>query len=653
MLTPREARHILVVEDEAVVAMELQRTLRHMGYEVPATAASGDEAVQLASERCPDLVLMDIRIAGARDGIETAATLRERFGLPVVFLTAYADDETLARAKRTEPLGYLVKPVRDDELRSAIEVALYRKEMENRLRVREHWFSATLQAIGDAVVATDPAGEITFMNLAAEALVGVRREEAVGRKLADVLHLVDEQSMAPRENPLARAIAEGRVVGLEPGTALRTPGGARPIEDSAAPIVGDRGELLGAVMVFRDVSRQRRLQHELALADRLASLGTLAAGVAHEVNTPLAVVVSTADHVAGELRAIGEQLRSGAVLPAAELGSRLGRLEESLRDLGAGAARVSRIVGDLREFAVPREDAGGNVDLHQVVDWALRMTASQIERRASVTRELGPVPPVHARHARLGQVLVNLVINAAQAMPEGRRDRNGIFVTTSTDANGNAVIGVRDTGSGMTPEVAARVFEPFFTTRDVGKGAGLGLSVCHGIVKALGGEISVKSAPGAGSTFTVVLPPAPASAVPVPAPEPARPERSRLRGRVLVVDDEPALLRTIVRTLSEHEAVGCASSAEALALLDGPGDFDVVISDLMMPGMTGMELYEHVLARSPDLAARMVFLTGGAFTQRASDFLASVPNVCLEKPFVPSGLREIVQDLVRRRRGGL
>jgi two-component system cell cycle sensor histidine kinase/response regulator CckA len=252
-LSSASGKYILVVEDELVVAKDLQRTLSSLGYNVPTTAASAEDALRMASKRCPDVVLMDIRIRGELDGIETASIFRSRFDVPVIFLTAYADAETVARAKAAEPHGYLLKPVKKEDLRSAVEIALYKHVMERRLRERERWFATTIRSIGDAVIATDAAGQITFMNPVAELLSGWRMEDAKGRSLADILQLVDEFTKKAIENPIARALREGRVVNVE-GVAVSREGHQRTIADSAAPIRNDSGDIMGAVFVFRDVS---------------------------------------------------------------------------------------------------------------------------------------------------------------------------------------------------------------------------------------------------------------------------------------------------------------------------------------------------------------------------------------------------------------
>ena len=643
---------ILVVEDERVVAKELQRSLASLGYSVPETTASADDAIRLASLSCPDLVLMDIQIKGDKDGIQAAEILRARFDVPVIFLTAYADEATLARAKITGPHGYLVKPVKDADLLSAIEVVLYKHELDRRLADRERWFSTTLRAIGDAVIATDTAGKVTFMNLAAQLLTGRREDHAVGRSLAEIFRVVDDPTREPLGDPIELALAGGKAVPLPGGAALATVAGDRPIDGLASPIVDDQGRRLGVVLVFRDVGEQRRLHQQIAMTDRLSSLGTLASGIAHEINNPLTAVIGNASYLADVIARVSRDLKTFGARPEEIIASVVDHVEEMpeiLTGIQDGADRVRRIVADLQAFSRPQEDVRGRIDLRRVLEWATRMTAAQLRPRARLTMDLGEYPAVEASEVRLGQVFVNLLVNAAQAIGEGHPERNEVHVSTSTDGDGRAVVSIRDTGSGMAPEVIKRVFEPFFTTKSVGQGSGLGLSICHGIVTAFGGEITVESKVGAGSTFRVVLP---AARTAQPSPRaPVVAASGGPRGRILAIDDEPDLVQVIRRTLEDdHEIVTLVDAREALPLLREARGFDLVLCDLMMPGLTGMDLYELVRDFDPALAERFVFLTGGAFTPRATEFLDSVSNAWLVKPFSPAVLRAFIHDFLRAQR---
>jgi CheY-like chemotaxis protein len=272
------------------------------------------------------------------------------------------------------------------------------------------------------------------------------------------------------------------------------------------------------------------------------------------------------------------------------------------------------------------------------------MATNEIRHRARLIRDLRPVPPVEANESRLGQVFLNLLVNAAQAIPEGRASANEIRVATYVTDDGRVCIEISDTGSGIPPEVQKRLFTPFFTTKQVGVGTGLGLSICHRIVTGLGGAITVDSAVGAGTTFKVYLPPA-APRLTMTSPMPQVPDRQGRRGRILVIDDEEPVVRAAMRILqNEHDvAIATAASAAVDRVIAGER-FDMILCDLMMPEMTGMELYAELMKIAPDQAEAMVFITGGAFTPRARGFLDRVKNERFEKPFNATQLRALVRE---------
>jgi PAS domain S-box-containing protein len=262
---------ILIVEDDSIVVMELQDRLQSLGYAVAAVASSGKEAIEKAAETHPDLVLMDIRLKGAINGIEAAKEIRACFDIPVVYLTAYADENTLQRAKATEPYGYILKPFEERELRTNIEIALYKYQMERKLKESERWLATTLRSIGDAVIATDAQGCVMFMNPVAEALTGWKQEEALGKDLTEVFHIVNEETCNAVENPVERALQEGVVVGLANHTILIAKDGTEtPIDDSAAPIRDEKENITGVVLTFRDITERRRAEEALKAAQEYA-----------------------------------------------------------------------------------------------------------------------------------------------------------------------------------------------------------------------------------------------------------------------------------------------------------------------------------------------------------------------------------------------
>ncbi|HSO33967.1 MAG TPA: response regulator [Labilithrix sp.] len=375
-------------------------------------------------------------------------------------------------------------------------------------------------------------------------------------------------------------------------------------------------------------ARQRTMAEQLAISERMASAGMLAAGVAHEINNPLAVVMANLDFVTSLL---------GRLAPDA----RLEEIDGPLEDARDAVARIGAIVRDVKLFSRPQDEERSAVDVRPVIESSIRMAWNEIRHRAELIKELGDVPLVDSNEARLGQILLNLLVNAAQSMPEGRASRNEIRVATRTAENGRVVIEVRDTGTGIPREVLARIFDPFFTTKPVGVGTGLGLSLCHRMVTDLGGDIAVESEVGKGTVFRVTLPVATSE-------PPAKPQRTTAaapprRARVMVVDDEVALGRALGRGLGRlHDVVVLASGKEALARIASGERFDAILSDLMMPEVTGMEIYAELLRIAPDQAERVIFLTGGAFTERAREFLDCVPNTCVEKPFEVSNILAII-----------
>jgi PAS domain S-box-containing protein len=293
---------ILIVEDEAIIAAHLERILGRLGYDVAGMVASGEEALQKVEETTPDLVLMDIKLVGGLDGIEAAAQIRDRFGVPVVYLTGYAEDMVIQQAKTTEPYGYLAKPVHERELRATIEMALYRHKLETRLRENERWLDTTLRSIGDAVMATDRRGRVTFMNPVAENLTGWQQEEALGRDLSEVFHIVDETTGDVAENPVLKVTREGVVVGLANHTLLINKDGTNiPIDDSGAPIRDDDGNITGVVLVFRDITE--RVRGEEALRESEEQLQT----VLDSVQTGI-VVIDAETHVIADANPIAIEM---------------------------------------------------------------------------------------------------------------------------------------------------------------------------------------------------------------------------------------------------------------------------------------------------------------------------------------------------------
>jgi signal transduction histidine kinase len=405
---------------------------------------------------------------------------------------------------------------------------------------------------------------------------------------------------------------------------------------------------------LRDVAvraERKKMQEQLLMSERMASVGLLAASVAHEINNPLTVLAANLEFIANNLIALANEASATEMQPGAgsdfpaRLITRLLEAREPLRDAQEASERVRQIVRDLKIFSRSEDaDHRGPVDLHGVLESSIRMASNEIRHRARLVRDYRQVPSVEGNEARLGQVFLNLIVNAAQAIPEGRAAANEIRIATRLAAADRVLIEISDTGTGIAAEALPHIFDAFFTTKPAGVGSGLGLAICHRIVVAQGGEISVESQPGRGTLFRVALPCARSAAAAVGAVEAATAAR---RARILVVDDEPMLCTVIRRILGhEHEVTAVMSAEQALALINGGECFDIILSDLMMPEMTGMDLHAELMRSAPALASKMIFMTGGAFSHEAAAFLNTIPNPPIEKPFKAAALRQAIHTLM-------
>jgi PAS domain S-box-containing protein len=496
---------------------------------------------------------------------------------------------------------------------------------------------SVLDTVAEGVVVTDQSGEFLLWNPAAERILGTGSVRVPAREWPQRFGLSYGDSMtpvAPEQVPLVRALT-GEVVDerqafyLDRGSA----GDGKQVTISARPLAR-AGLVSGAVAVVRDITEEKATQTRLLVADRLASIGMLAAGVAHEINNPLAAVVANIDLASEALRKLLTQPDAPPEL--AEIAKMLGEANEA-------STRVRRIVTDLRVFSREEADSMSAVDIHQVLESVLRMAKNEIRQRAHVVRDFGEVRYVEGNESRLSQVFLNLVMNAVQALPEGRADQHEIRIVTRPDAAGRVVVTVSDTGEGIPPEAMKRLFVPFFTTKAVGMGTGLGLSICQRLVTGCGGEITAESRPGEGATFHVTLRAAVEQPVSTAAPTPARVEvPAKRRGRILMVDDEPVLLAILQRALAAHECVTSTKAGDALARISGGETFDLILCDLMMPVMDGREFFTQLTRVAPDQASKVVFLTGGAFTPTLQAFLAGVPNERISKPFDVAQLKSTV-----------
>jgi PAS domain S-box-containing protein len=477
-------------------------------------------------------------------------------------------------------------------------------------------------------------GRFVFANQAFADVVGVPTvAELYKIALTDLLSPEEGELLTARE----RFMHEGGQATPNTYQVRRRDGSTIQVEVSSAPCEFEGQP--ATLTVGRDMSARKALEAQLVQADRLAAIGTMAAGVAHEINNPLGYVMLNLDWIA---RKLPESAGDPAAMEA---------LVELLHEAHRGAERVATIVRELRTFSRADGETRRRVNLGAVVRSAIKISGHEIRHRARVSTSFEPTPPVWGNESRLEQVVLNLLVNAAHAMPEDRAASNEIRVQVRRDGDAVVVLEVSDNGEGIPAEVLPRIFDPFFTTKPRGVGMGLGLSICHGIVMSLGGKITVHSTPNEGTTFRVALPATDREDAEIEAPvnEPASTQVAP-RARVLVIDDEVPIANTMRDLLgAQHDVTATTSVRDALAAVEGGREFDVIFCDLMMPGMSGIELYEELRDERPALASRIVFMTGGAFTKRAAEFLAATENRRVEKPFSLGLIERIVREMAAPR----
>ena len=506
-----------------------------------------------------------------------------------------------------------------------------RKQAEEALVASEANFRTLIERIPLAMLVFR-GGQIVYVNPAAVAMLGYRdASEIVGRPILDFIHPDEREQVTQR-------MAQAEATGGTPhgvGRMLRSDGSTIFVEGRGMRLDFDGQP--STVAVASDVTERHAVLARMALADRMLSVGTLAAGVAHEINNPLAYISSNLEVLQSELPNV--QLSGASRLDAATLA-------ELVSDALEGVSRVSKIVGNLRSLARPGHESRGPVDVLEVLATAIKMSHNELRHRARLVQDHEPdLPLVEADASRLGQVLLNLLLNAAQAIPEGRAEHNEIRVAARRGGDGRRIhVAIRDTGAGIAPAHLQRIFDPFFTTKPQGGGVGLGLSISHQLVHAMGGEILVESVQGQGSTFTVTLP---IAASQRETASPGRELPAQHGVRALLVDDEESVGRALALLLApETEVIAVTRADEALARIRRGERYDVILCDLMMPDVGGVELYERLATSSPEHASRIVFMTGGAFTPQTREFLDRLGSPYLAKPFSEVQLRLAIQRVL-------
>jgi two-component system cell cycle sensor histidine kinase/response regulator CckA len=648
MLNATRSAKILITEDELVVADDLRMALKGMGYDVTGIAATATEAIHLTSETSPQLVLMDIKLRGDRDGIYAAKEIRRHYDVPVVFLTAHADTETLDRAAQSLPFGYLVKPYAEFELRAEIEMALRLHQSQSQVAQLERFLSATLGALSEGVLAVDLSARITYLNRAAERVTGWSIEEARGKPWQSVYQVRYADPDSEVSDPIVRIMVDQAPGKLPTRAVLATRlKGEVAIEDFAAPIVDPNGSLTGAVITFRDCTEQRgleaekqRLAEKLLHAQKLESLGLLAGGFAHDFNNILAAIMPYA-----------EFLQDSFDEPAPE--------KAYAQHITEAGCRGAELCQQILSYAGQGPKRTEDFDLNKIVQETVSLLKASISKKAALHVMLkSGLPLMRGDPSQVRQIVMNLVINASDALAgkEGTvslktdlfsADRawleRAVFATDRAPGD-YLLLEVRDTGCGMSPATLAKIFDPFFTTKSFGRG--LGLAAVHGIIRDYQGALRVQSQENMGTIFSILFP--------AYQGKPAAEERPLTilqewcgEGEVLVVDDDPLVRNALALILSHlgFTPIHASDGPHALNVVENLGAvLKFALVDFCMPHMDGVETCQRMRTLSPRMP--VVLMSGFGETINTNVGQLEVAGI-LRKPFTIDTLKSVVQHALQ------
>jgi PAS domain S-box-containing protein len=513
----------------------------------------------------------------------------------------------------------------------------------------EDGYRVVMEAMSEGVATVNEHGLITYCNARFTAIVGARPELTVGNPISRFVPAADRERF--------QALLAAGTVGRSEGEFwLKAPCATEPALVRLAVVSLAMDGARAHCLVMTDLTEQHRqsaavaaeraqMQARLLLADRMSSLGTLAAGVAHEVNNPLAYVVTTLELMRKRLTEVAGPEPGPGGEPNEWLLRQLDRAHE-------GTERVRVIVRGLKAFSRADDETVAVIDPRRALETSIAMVSSEIRHRAQLVKDYDALPAVRANEHRLGQVFLNLLVNASQSIPAGAAARNEIRVSGHADAEGRAVIEIRDTGCGIEADHLALIFDPFFTTKPVNAGTGLGLSLCHAVIRALEGQITVESTPGVGTVFRVVIPGVEGVVPTAASPNLVAPATGP-RGRLLFIDDEADLCEAMQEALAVHHNVVTTTDAlQALKLLAAGERFDVILCDMRMPEMTGIDFYARLETHNPAQASRVV-LTSGGFSRRRGDLPIALPTPLLEKPFAIEEVLSLMREAMQRKPLGL
>ena len=570
---------LMVVDDEAVITMQLGMRLRSMGYDVVGTASSAEESVRMAKDLNPNLILMDIVMEGKLDGIHAAEIITAEMDIPIIFLTAYTDDEYIERAKSISPFGYIVKPYSENEVKANIEIAIHKKELERKQkkageRIRRLFLSVEQNPW--VIMIMDTKLNIEFINKKFSRMTGYESGEILGKNIS----LLESDEMLPE---IYKEVWENIVAGEEwrGELCIRKKSGESYQECTIIlPVKNANGDIDFFIVVMDSViEHEKRKQMLLLQSERLDAMRTMTAGIAHEFNNIFAVISGNTQLLKDGYRD-DEELKNGID----SIKKAIGRGTEFIR----GMKEFTNVKINTAEYS--------HFNIGKLIKQALDFTMPRWKDEAKIRgisyeidgENIKELPDMFGNPSEIKEVFINIINNTLDAMPDGGR------LSFNTWSKEDAVfVSISDTGKGMTDDVKNRIFDPFFTTRSP-EGAGLGMSVAYSITIRNGGRISVESEPGKGTTVTIRFGMVKEIEIPAAVPRPLKGSKTK-RGHILVLEDDETICRFLDKMLSEEGYIvkTANNGVDAMKLLENE-TFDLMLSDNSMTEIQGLDFIKFL-----------------------------------------------------------
>lgn len=624
---------VLVVEDEAIVAMEISHRLKGLGHEVVATTGEGEVAVEAAVKLLPDIILMDIQLAGNLDGIEAAELILRQHAVPIVFLTAHADPATLARARVTEPYGYILKPFDERELHVILAMAHYKFHAENRIRQSQRHLEAVFRGIADSVITFDCRGNVTFLNHAAELMIGFVLDDAIERPLSDLFTLYRGKTRVPigmMADPFAQSSDK-----VNERLELQIGRRRFPIEGSISPITDHDGHRIGAVLVMRDISERLRVEQQLQESQRIEAVGRLAGGMAHDYNNLLSVIL-------GYTMILVDETPQGHTRHRC-----LGPIQDATE-------KAAELTQQLLAYSQKLMISPRPIDLGEVLERCHPMM--QAAFASDVRLEVDPPrsDSMVFLDARIFEgVLVQLVEHAGRSLTDGGQvtiSCEKLLVNNELEGLPNhvppgdyQVLTIKDTGIGIPDSKIAELFEPFSISGSSDVPTGLSLSAVYGFVRQSKGYIRVVSYPGSGTSTSLYFPTY--HGTEVHGESNTSSDLGANAKTILVVEDDSTLGMMLRRTLQEagYRVLLASSGEMARTMLEQhPGPIDALIIETLLEGKNGWELARRLEWIRPNIKVLLLSETGS--TERPIPTSTQRGWNCIGKPFSLSRLVSTVRN---------